>query len=123
MRPNVRYWSFLRAAKKLLNGEKPGIRSCWDCIMTSKSDFLSAIANQSSVSSLLGSYRPAQGEGLADLCFDVAKALESASLTESEKGRRFQLFLLKLSLSGAELRSVAQRCESRSNTLRNALVS
>jgi hypothetical protein len=106
-----------------LNEEKPGIRSYWGCIMTRKIDFLSAIANQSSVSSLLGSYRPTQGEDLVDLCFDVAKALESASLTESEKGRRFQVFLLKLSLSSADLRSVAQRWESRSNTLRNALVS
>jgi Ternary complex associated domain 9 len=92
--------------------------------MTSKSDFLSAIANQSSVSSLLGSsYRPAQGEDRVDLCLDVARALESASLTESEKGRRFQLFLSKHPLSGTDLRSVAQRWESRSSTLRNALVS
>jgi hypothetical protein len=90
--------------------------------MNSRKELLSAIVSQSSVSFLTTKWNVASNE-LIELCIDVAAALEAALLTDSEKSRRYSVFLSRTRMNRVQLTALAKAWSITSIALSNTLAS
>lgn len=90
--------------------------------MNSREELLAAIASQSSVSFLTTRWNFASND-LIRLCMDVAAALETAPLTDSEKSRRYLLFLRRARMNRMQLTALAKAWSITSIALSNTLAS
>jgi phosphotransferase family enzyme len=90
--------------------------------MKGREKLLSAIVSQGSLSFLTTKWN-VESNDLVKLCVDVAAALEAAPLTDSEKSRRYSLFLSRAQMNRAQLTALAQAWSVTSIALRNTLAS
>jgi hypothetical protein len=91
--------------------------------MSSQKELLSAIIGQDSVSFLTTKWSATASDDVIKVCVDVASALEAAPLMDSEKSRRYSLFLSRARLSRVQLTTLAQSWPATSVALSNALAS